>query len=748
MKFDEPSGITAYDAGSGNNDAELRNGAAWTGGRFGGALRFDGSNDYAYIDTTSNLDIYQSITIAAWINPASVTKKQDIICKHWQSSNTGYEFGITSAGELMFRINPTESSVAERISSGAGLQANVWQHVAVVYDGASIRFYRDGVLVSTVAAGGRLYPATSDLFIGIYESATSSQFSGSLDELRIYDRGLTDSEIKKLYSLTIGTTTTTSTPSTSTTSTSTTRPTTTTSTSTTRITTTSSSTSTIRPTTTSSTTTSTTSTTIPSSCRVGQGYTFASIGTYTASSSSGVASISRSGQYTFYETPHNYMNSMNCAWSGTYTCPTGTSIRFYLRAQTEEGYDFFNFRNSAGTVYEVMSGDRGAAYAWTNTYSQRTASFNFVSEEDTAFWGVDLYQIECLTTTTTTTTTTRQTTPTTRTTTTTIDGDCFGAEDCNPTGDPIGGGSGYSDIITTGKYIVSSESELRNALASAKSGEVVFIPNGVTIDISRKAAFVVPGGVTVASNRGSGGAAGALIKKNKPSGGGISSWAWGDPAFLCGGNNVRITGLQMEGEMFPSTEVAVVPEEEYLTGINQHELNGLEVDNCELRGFAWANVLVTKGTAYVHHNKIHNSLARHEGYGVDVDGSTVLIEANIFDNNRHSICWGGDGHSSYEARYNIHLGHGTGIGFAHFDLHSGNAAGDAFRIHHNTFEMSEEWNIGIQGPFNGIAYINHNQFNTVIGCSGAMFSRAPDEDVIVEKNYCNGIYQPGEDFVE
>jgi hypothetical protein len=415
MKFDEPSGSTAQDSSSGNNDAELRNGAAWTGGKFGGALRLDGTDDYAYIEETTNLNFYSSLTIAAWVKPATVTRDQDIVCKNWETSYTGYEFGLNSAGELMFRINPTSSSYTYRTSSGAAITPNVWQHVAVTYDGTNIRFYKNGALKTTVAAGGRLYPAASDIYIGMYESGEDFIFSGTIDELRVYDRTLTSTEINQLYSLTIGTTTT----STTTTSTTTTCVGCTT---TTRITTTSSTTTTRASTTTTST--STTSTTMqPSSCRVGPGYTFASVGTYTASSSSGVASISRSGQYTFYETPHNYLNSMNCPWSGTYTCPTGTNIRFYLRAYTEEGYDYFNIRNSAGTTYISIDGDYGTSYFWTDTYSQRTAACNFVSEEDTAFWGVDLYQIECLTasstTTTNPTTTTRLTTTTTTASTTT-----------------------------------------------------------------------------------------------------------------------------------------------------------------------------------------------------------------------------------------------------------------------------------------------------------------------------------------
>jgi hypothetical protein len=140
--------------------------------------------------------------------------------------------------------------------------------------------------------------------------------------------------------------------------------------------------------------TGTTVTTLPNYCRAGPGYTFTSPGTYTANSASGLSSFSRTGQYTFYETPHSYLDNMNCPWSGTYTCPTGTNIRLYLRAQTEANYDFLNIRNSQGTTYAAINGNYLSSYGWI-TYSQRTAAFNFRSDDSVTGWGIDIYKIEC-----------------------------------------------------------------------------------------------------------------------------------------------------------------------------------------------------------------------------------------------------------------------------------------------------------------------------------------------------------------
>jgi hypothetical protein len=104
----------------------------------------------------------------------------------------------------------------------------------------------------------------------------------------------------------------------------------------------------------------------------------------------------------------------------------------------------------------------------------------------------------------------------------------------------------------------------------------------------------------------------------------------------------------------------------------------------------------------VHHNYIHHCRRTGFGYGVAVSGCSALIEANLFDYNRHSIM-GTRGYplSSYEARYNVFEVHNvTGQSC---DMHGGNdisdatvPAGGTINIHHNTFKAI--WNaVNIRG---------------------------------------------------
>ena len=303
-----------------------------------------------------------------------------------------------------------------------------------------------------------------------------------------------------------------------------------------------------------------------------------------------------------------------------------------------------------------------------------------------------------------------------------VSGETYGAEP-NPTGNPLGGGAGYTRIITETdsrvKYVVSTKDQLITALKSAKSGEVVFVKGSAVIDMTGTPNNVIPAGVIVASDRGNGGSQGALIKYTSNKNGQYLT-----SLFVMGGNNVRVTGLRLEGEMKPQDDESV-DDANYLIAIKVQNKAGLEVDNCEIRGWSWSSVTTMDSTGtYIHHNYIHHNQARGEGYGADIYGGDMLVEANIFDYDRHDIAAGGYPGESYEARYNLVRGDGHPIGSHHFDVHACNPnnyaddsetssafiAGNLYKIHHNTFEAGQQASIGIRSrPVTG-AYIYNNIF--------------------------------------
>ena len=282
-------------------------------------------------------------------------------------------------------------------------------------------------------------------------------------------------------------------------------------------------------------------------------------------------------------------------------------------------------------------------------------------------------------------------------------------EQLNPTGDPIGGGPGYRDIIPEemAVFVVSTRDELIKALRRAKAGMPIYVRDDAEIDMTGAIGLTIPGGVILASGRGRNGSRGALIYSNTLT---QNDRATGmdPPLFKTGGHRVRVTGLRIRG---PFAEVGDWHYEHVgvANGIRSHH-ESLEIDNCEWWAWnKWAIDLQKASGAHVHHNYIHHTRRWGYGYGVWVGfHGAALVEANLFDFCRHHIGSPGQASSTYEACYNICLDHDVQPSF---DRHgSGGEGGGLTLIHHNEFRNADEPAILLRGTPVLAARFHHNWF--------------------------------------
>ena len=287
---------------------------------------------------------------------------------------------------------------------------------------------------------------------------------------------------------------------------------------------------------------------------------------------------------------------------------------------------------------------------------------------------------------------------------------------------PIGGGQGYAGIVTKGDFVVKDLDALLDALTKARAGQTVFIPGETEIDLTARIyveqlVLVLPASVTLAGERGNNGSRGALL----------TSDALRTPVMIrAGGPGVRITGLRLRGpcpkryldhhrrSFGPagggSTYYYKFPTSDGIT--TQHPR--LEVDNCEISGFAHAGISLVQGDGHrLHHNFIHHCQYNGLGYGVSHDRASSLIECNRFDWNRHSIAGTGRPGCSYVARNNVELGESL----SHcFDMHGGrdrkdgtDIAGTTIEIHSNTFRAPQPA-VVIRGVPEEKCDVHHNWF--------------------------------------
>lgn len=190
--FDDGGGTRAEDSSVYNSTGTLTSGPTWTNGKNGKAIFFDGVDDYVDIGNTSAVAPPNAITITAWVKATTTTVTQDIIDDD-NNGTIGYFLRITSSGKLFGRINSVT------VTGNTTIQANVWNHVALVYDGANVYVYLNGISDATPAARtGTITYSGSSKNIG-KRPAGGALFNGTIDEVRMYDRGLSSSEIYNLY---------------------------------------------------------------------------------------------------------------------------------------------------------------------------------------------------------------------------------------------------------------------------------------------------------------------------------------------------------------------------------------------------------------------------------------------------------------------------------------------------------------------------------------------------------------------
>ena len=206
-----PANMISWWPGDGNaNDIQggsngtLQGATTFVPGEVLQAFSFDGIVDYVLVPDNANQNTGAQITVDAWVLlpnpfPPSVVTVPEIISKHTLNMNDGYRFETSNSpprsvfNALFIEITTTDGffdlKVPDVITPGT------WQHVAATYDGSAIKLYVNGAEVGSTPATGILVPVTADLTIGECNQA----FERRIDEVDLFDRALSQSEIQTIY---------------------------------------------------------------------------------------------------------------------------------------------------------------------------------------------------------------------------------------------------------------------------------------------------------------------------------------------------------------------------------------------------------------------------------------------------------------------------------------------------------------------------------------------------------------------
>ena len=197
--LNEGSGITATDSSDNGRDGILTNNPVWSGNE----LQFDGVDDYVNL---GKLDISGSeLTLTGWVQSADlancISRDCRIISKASSTSGSDHYWMLSTIKKgdqvrLRFRLKTNGVTTTLTASSGDLINGERF-HVAAVYDGTTMRLYKNGVEVGSIAKTGTLDSNNQvDAWIGSNPTvATSRPWKGSIADVRIYQKALTSEEV-------------------------------------------------------------------------------------------------------------------------------------------------------------------------------------------------------------------------------------------------------------------------------------------------------------------------------------------------------------------------------------------------------------------------------------------------------------------------------------------------------------------------------------------------------------------------
>ncbi|HKQ39422.1 MAG TPA: LamG domain-containing protein, partial [Verrucomicrobiae bacterium] len=196
--FDDFRDLGADSAGG--NDGAAVGGPTVVAGQSGRALNFDNIDDYVSVPYNRDLAITGDITLAAWIKRDSLSEYGGLIAKTDGANTWDFDLQFQNGQDTLALYSDTTGP--STIVSSNTVSDTAWHHIAFTRRGNLATFYIDGADAGTATLDGGFGLNQNPIRIGTDGPAwdPSSMFHGSMDDVRIYNRALTATEIQALMS--------------------------------------------------------------------------------------------------------------------------------------------------------------------------------------------------------------------------------------------------------------------------------------------------------------------------------------------------------------------------------------------------------------------------------------------------------------------------------------------------------------------------------------------------------------------
>ena len=181
----------------GSNAGTCVNSPTYVTGRIGaGALSFNGSSTFVNIPNSASIDLTgNAVTLSAWINSGGVQNAYAMIGR--KGGFTGYYLSFDPTGTKMRCGIPP---INDGFNGNITIPINVWTQVACTYDGSKIKIYVNGTVDNSFTVSGSMTDSSSSaLLIGQDPGGGARVFNGIIDDVRVYNRALSASDVAMLY---------------------------------------------------------------------------------------------------------------------------------------------------------------------------------------------------------------------------------------------------------------------------------------------------------------------------------------------------------------------------------------------------------------------------------------------------------------------------------------------------------------------------------------------------------------------
>ncbi|MCY2927346.1 MAG: hypothetical protein NT031_18300 [Planctomycetota bacterium] len=182
----------------GNHHGTFHGGVDYAPGKLAQAWRFNGKDGRIALANPTKAD-KDAFTISAWVKVAAAGAHQVVLSKWYLDGREGqsYCLGITPAMCPELALGPNGAGVVY-ITSPDAVTADKWHHLAATWNGKEARLYLDGASKGSLAIPSGLRASEAPWSVGAHDGAAGGSFHGLIDELSIWNRALSEEEVRAL----------------------------------------------------------------------------------------------------------------------------------------------------------------------------------------------------------------------------------------------------------------------------------------------------------------------------------------------------------------------------------------------------------------------------------------------------------------------------------------------------------------------------------------------------------------------